>query len=291
MAKRFMKIRRVVIPFLTLAIMLSQLSGCAVVSPEDIVDNPDDVTLVIEEPDLEDVKGDKSTVEINGEKYDISDTISSGSQDDKVAEPQIVEMPQDMLHDLFKEQYEAAQMAEKFTKEYGTDSYDFYKKLPAGDIGTQEDANVYNQVKAKVYGFVSGSGGAGSDSYSSLSDGFGSDAKYYGKYNLPTDGFAQYVSWRQQYEASLNKSTSNTNSSTSQSPSQQPSNNNNNSSGSGNQSQPSGGSTPSNNTGNNGNNGNGGKYSGDGISEDLLNEWNSGGKDKQLPKPDYEIIG
>lgn len=288
MAKRFMRIRRVVIPFLTLAIMLSQLSGCAVVSPEDIVDNPDDVTLVIEEPDLEDVKGDKDTVEINGEKYDISGTVSGESQDDKASEPQIVEMPQDMLHDLFKEQYEAARMAEKFTKEYGTDSYDFYKKLSAQDIGTQEDANVYNQVKAKVYGFVSGSGGVGGDSYSSLSDGFGSDAKYYGKYNLPTDGFAQYVSWRQQYEASLNKSTSTSNSPTAQEPSQQPSNNNN-TYGSGNQSQPSGGSTPPNNTGNGSS---GTQTPPPGVDpDDWYESVNGSADDKQLPKPDYEIIG
>lgn len=288
MAKRFMRIRRVVIPFLTLAIMLSQLSGCAVVSPEDIIDNPDDVTLVIEEPDLEDVKGDKDTVEINGEKYDISGTVSGESQDDKASGPQIVEMPQDMLHDLFKEQYEAARMAEKFTKEYGTDSYDFYKKLSAQDIGTQEDANVYNQVKAKVYGFVSGSGGVGGDSYSSLSDGFGSDAKYYGKYNLPTDGFAQYVSWRQQYEASLNKSTSTSNSPTDQEPSQQPSNNNN-TSGSGNQSQPSGGSTPPNNTGNGSS---GTQTPPPGVDpDDWYESVNGSADDKQLPKPDYEIIG
>lgn len=288
MAKRFMRIRRVVIPFLTLAIMLSQLSGCAVVSPEDIIDNPDDVTLVIEEPDLEDVKGDKDTVEINGEKYDISGTVSGESQDDKASGPQIVEMPQDMLHDLFKEQYEAARMAEKFTKEYGTDSYDFYKKLSAQDIGTQEDANVYNQVKAKVYGFVSGSGGVGGDSYSSLSDGFGSDAKYYGKYNLPTDGFAQYVSWRQQYEASLNKSTSTSNSTTAQEPSQKPSNNNN-TSGSGNQSQPSGGSTQPNNTGNGSS---GTQTPPPGVDpDDWYESVNGSADDKQLPKPDYEIIG
>lgn len=288
MARRFMRIRRVVIPFLTLAIMLSQLSGCAVVSPEDIIDNPDDVTLVIEEPDLEDVKGDKDTVEINGEKYDISGTVSGESQDDKASGPQIVEMPQDMLHDLFKEQYEAARMAEKFTKEYGADSYDFYKKLSAQDIGTQEDANVYNQVKAKVYGFVSGSGGVGGDSYSSLSDGFGSDVKYYGKYNLPTDGFAQYVSWRQQYEASLNKSTSTSNSPTAQEPSQQPSNNNN-TSGSGNQSQPSGGSTPPNNTGNGSS---GTQTPPPGVDpDDWYESVNGSADDKQLPKPDYEIIG
>lgn len=140
---------------------------------------------------------------------DISDTISGDSQDGEVSEPQIVEMPQDMLHDLFKEQYEAARAAEWLDKDYGTDAYELYKKLPAGDIGTQEDANVYNHVKIKVYGYENGGGGIGRDSYSSFSDGFGSDDKYYGKYNLPTDGFAQYVSWRQQYEASLNQPTSN----------------------------------------------------------------------------------
>lgn len=288
MARRFMKIRRVVIPFLTLAIMLSQLSGCAVVSPEDIVDNPDDVTLVIEEPDLDAEADDKDTVDINGNEYDISGATSSSTVEE-VSEPQIVEMTQDMLHDLFKEQYEAARMAEKFTKEYGTDSYDFYKKLSAQDIGTQEDANVYNQVKAKVYGFVSGSGGVGSDSYSSLSDGFGSDVKYYGKYNLPTDGFAQYVSWRQQYEASLNKSTSNSNSSTAQTPSQQPSNGNS-TSGSGNKPQPSGGSTPSNST----DQGSSGiPAPPPGVDPDDWYDTMNGGaiKDKELPKPDYEIIG
>ena len=284
-----MKIKKLLFVLLAVLLVFS-LFGCGEKGSSDIVDNPDDVTLVIEEPDLEDVKGDKSTVEINGEKYDISGTVSGESQDDKASEPQIVEMPQDMLHDLFKEQYEAARMAEKFTKEYGTDSYDFYKKLSAQDIGTQEDANVYNQVKAKVYGFVSGSGGVGSDSYSSLSDGFGSDAKYYGKYNLPTDGFAQYVSWRQQYEASLNKSNSASNSSTAQEPSQQPSNNNGTSSGSGNQSQPSGGSTPSNNTGSNSS---GVPAPPPGVDPDDWYDTMNGGalKDKELPKPDYEIIG
>lgn len=268
-----MKIKKLLFVLLAVLLVFS-LFGCGKKEPAEDVD-PQDTTEQLDE-NISD---------------NISDTISSGSQDGEVSESQIVEMPQDMLHDLFKEQYEAARMAEKFTKEYGTDSYDFYKKLSAQDIGTQEDANVYNQVKAKVYGFVSGSGGVGSDSYSSLSDGFGSDAKYYGKYNLPTDGFAQYVSWRQQYEASLNKSASTSNSQTAHEPSQQPSNNNSTSSGSGNQSKPSGGSTPSNSTDNGGNNGNNGKYTGDGISQDLLDEWNNGFSDDPLPKPDYEIIG
>ncbi len=253
-------------------LLVFSLFGCGKKEPVEDVD-PQDTTEQLDENITDDISG----------------TVSGDSQDDEDSEHQIVEMPQDMLHDLFKEQYDAARMAEKFTKEYGTDSYDFYKKLSAQDIGTQEDANVYNQVKAKVYGFVSGSGGVGSNSYSSLSDGFGSDVKYYGKYNLPTDGFAQYVSWRQQYEASLNKSTSNTNSSPSQSPSQQPSNGNS-TSGSGNQSQPSGGSTPSNNT----ENGSSGiPAPPPGVDPDDWYDTMNGGaiKDKELPKPDYEIIG
>ncbi len=266
-----MKSKKILILIFTVLLVFS-LFGCGKKEPVEDVE-PQDTAEQLDENISDDISG----------------TISSDTHDEEVSKPQIVEMPQDMLHDLFKEQYEAARMAEKFTKEYGTDSYNFYKKLSAQDIGTQEDANVYNQVKAKVYGFVSGSGGVGSDSYSSLSDGFGSDAKYYGKYNLPTDGFAQYVSWRQQYEASL-KSTSTSNSSTAQEPSQQPSNNNSASSGSGTKPKPSGGSTPSNNTGSNSS---GVPAPPPGVDPDDWYETMNGGalKDEQLPKPDYEIIG
>ena len=183
-----MQLRQAAVILLTSTVVLTQLSGCAAVTPDKGVENSDDVTAVI--------AGDKDTVDINGNEYDISGAASNSTVEES-SEPQIVEMPQDMLHDLFKEQYEAARTAERLDKNYGTDAYESYKKLSAQDIGTQEDANVYNQVKIKVYGY--GGGGIGRDSYSSLSDGFGSDAKYYGKYNLPTDGFAQYVSWRQQY--------------------------------------------------------------------------------------------
>lgn len=214
---------------------------------------------------------------------DISGTVSGDSQDDEDSEHQIVEMPQDKLHDLFKEQYDAARMAEKFTKEYGTDSYDFYRKLSAQEIGTQEDANVYNQVKAKVYGFVSGSGGIGRDSYSSFSDGFGSDAKYYGKYNLPTDGFAQYVSWRQQYESSLNQSTSN---STTSHGSYVPDDA---------EYIPDGSSGMSTNIEDYVDpsliESDGTESAFTGVDPDTFKEAMAGGKDKELPKPEYEIIG
>ena len=260
-----MKIKKLLFVLLAVLLVFS-LFGCGKKEPVEAID-PQDIAEQLDE-NISD---------------DISDTISSGSQDGVVSESQIVEMPQDMLHDLFKEQYEAARMAEKFTKEYGTDSYDFYKKLSAQDIGTQEDANVYNQVKAKVYGFVSGSGGIGRDSYSSLSDGFGSDAKYYGKYNLPTDGFAQYVSWRQQYESSLNQSTSN---STTSHGSYVPDDA---------EYIPDGSSGMSTNIEDYVDpsliESDGTESTFTGVDPDTFKEAMAGGKDKELPKPEYEIIG
>ena len=173
-----------------------------------------------------------------------------------------VELTQEELHALFKKEYDT----ERFAKSnlYADQYKDFYMKLPAREIGTQVDANVYSYIESTVKG-----------------------AGYEGKI-LPDDGFEQYVSWRQQYEASLNKSTSTSNSPTDQEPSQQPSNNNN-TSGSGNQSQPSGGSTPPNNTGNGSS---GTQTPPPGVDpDDWYESVNGSADDKQLPKPDYEIIG
>lgn len=213
MARKYMKIRRVVIPFLTLAIMLSQLSGCAVVSPEDIVDNPDDVTLVIEEPDL-DTETDKNTVEIDGKQYDIS-----GTTNNDVPQKTEVLLTTAELHALFKKEYDSFKWAkENLGEYYKTD----YLKLPAREIGTQTDANVYADIEAEV-----------------------AKPEYEGKI-LPDDGFEQYVAWREALEngsssgnnQSGNNSgnTSNTSNET-QKPSTKPSGGSNNNSGS------SGGST------------------------------------------------
>lgn len=212
MARKYMKIRRVVIPFLTLAIMLSQLSGCAVVSPEDIVDNPDDVTLVIEEPDLDTEAGDKDTVDINGTQYDISGTANSD-----VPKKTEVLLTTEELHALFKKEYDSFKWAkENLGEYYKTD----YLKLPAREIGTQTDANVYADIEAEV-----------------------AKPEYEGKI-LPDDGFEQYVAWREALEKgsssgnnqsgnnSVNTgNTGNTGGQTKQKPSTKPSGGSNNSSG------------------------------------------------------------
>ena len=260
MARKYMKIRRVVIPFLTLAIMLSQLSGCAVVSPEDIVDNPDDVTLVIEEPDLDTEAGDKDTVDINGTQYDISGNPST----DTPKQEQIL-LTTEELHALFKKEYDT----ERFAKSnlYADQYKDFYMKLPAREIGTQVDANVYSYIESTVKGAV-----------------------YEGKI-LPDDGFEQYVAWRE----ALEKGSSSGNN--------QSGNNSGNTGNTGNtggqtQQKPSGGSSnnggSSDNDGNSsgGNSGSGNVYEGAQVKHEVKDYGVGESSVKQeYEKPSYDIVG
>lgn len=84
-----------------------------------------------------------------------------------------VELTQEELHALFKKEYDT----ERFAKSnlYADQYKDFYMKLPAREIGTQVDANVYSYIESTVKG-----------------------AGYEGKI-LPDDGFEQYVAWREAY--------------------------------------------------------------------------------------------
>ena len=255
MARKYMKIRRVVIPFLTLAIMLSQLSGCAVVSPEDIVDNPDDVTLVIEEPDL-DTETDKNTVDIDGKQYDIS-----GTTNNDVPQKTEVLLTTEELHALFKKEYDSFKWAkENLGEYYKTD----YLKLPAREIGTQTDANVYADIEAEV-----------------------AKPEYEGKI-LPDDGFEQYVAWRE----ALEKGSSSGNN--------QSGNNSGNTGNTSNETQkpptkPSGGSN-NNNSGSSG-----GSTGGTGQNVDPTANIRNGSGATEIPggslidddydKPSYEIVG
>ena len=252
-----MQLRQAAVILLTSTVVLTQLSGCAAVTPDKGIENSDDVTVVTEETNANSTAANADTVTVGGEQYDVSETPA------EQVEQEEIHLTTEELHALFKKEYDSFKWAkENLGEYYKTD----YLKLPAREIGTQTDANVYSDIEAEV-----------------------AKPEYEGKI-LPDDGFAQYVSWRQQYEASLNKSTSTSNSTTAQEPSQQPSNNNNNSSGSGNQSQPSGGSTPSNNTGSNSS---GIQAPPPGVDPDDWYETMNGGalKNDGLPKPDYEIVG
>ena len=77
------------------------------------------------------------------------------------------------LHALFKKEYEFFKWAkENHGEYYKTD----YLKLPAREIGTQTDANVYADIEKEV-----------------------AKPEYEGKI-LPDDGFEQYVAWREALE-------------------------------------------------------------------------------------------
>lgn len=273
MARKYMKIRRVVIPFLTLAIMLSQLSGCAVVSPEDIVDNPDDVTLVIEEPDL-DTETDKNTVDIDGKQYDIS-----GTTNNDVPQKKEVILTTEELHALFKKEYEYNEWGKVNLGEYYES---MCLKLPAREIGTQADANAYSRVEDDV-----------------------KTPEYEGKI-LPDDGFEQYVAWREALEkgsssgnnqsgnnsgnTSNTVNTGNTGGQTQQKPSTKPSGGSNNSSG--------GSSNNGGSSGNSGNSsgGNGGSvnvYDDAHITNTVPDNGDFGESsiEKDYEKPSYDIVG
>ena len=84
-----------------------------------------------------------------------------------------VELTQEELHELFKRMYDAERYAKANLPD---DMYaDLFLKLPAKDIGTQVDANVYSLVEDEV-----------------------ARPKYDGKV-LPADGFEQYVAWREAF--------------------------------------------------------------------------------------------
>ena len=92
------------------------------------------------------------------------------TEEEEKQEP--VELTQEELHALFKKEYEFFKWAkENLGEYYKTD----YLKLPAREIGTQTDANVYADIEKEV-----------------------SKPAYDGKI-LPVDGFEQYVAWREAY--------------------------------------------------------------------------------------------
>lgn len=241
-------------------LLVFSLFGCGKKEPVEDVE-PRDTT----EPDL-DTETDKNTVDIDGKQYAISGTANSDA-------PQKTEvlLTTEELHALFKKEYDSFKWAkENLGEYYKTD----YLKLPAREIGTQTDANVYADIEAEV-----------------------AKPEYEGKI-LPDDGFEQYVAWREALEngsssgnnQSGNNSgntgnTGNTGGQTQQKPSTKPSGGGNNSSGG-----------SSNNGGSSGGSQGGTSQNvddtahirdGSGATEIPGGEL----KDKDYEKPSYEIVG
>ena len=236
MARRFMKIRRVVIPFLTLAIMLSQLSGCAVVSPEDIVDNPDDVTLVIEEPDLDAEAGDKDTVDVNGTQYDISGKPSDNGT-------------YTLKNEEISKEYEYGYMMASAMVQDSVSSLKSKAKANAEKLGiTYSDAQAFDLF---AYG-------------EAVSSAEIACSNYVVSFTYPSDGFQQFIDWRKRYESDHGLSNSGIVTSDTTQPSEAPSigkNNTNPNHQSQGQQKPSG-NTSNNNSGTSGSSGNTGNSGG-----------------------------
>lgn len=230
-------------------LLVFSLFGCGKKEPVADVE-PRDTT----EPDL-DTETDKNTVDIDGKQYDISGTANSN-----VPQRTEVLLTTEELHALFKKEYDSFKWAkENLGEYYKTD----YLKLPAREIGTQTDANVYADIEAEV-----------------------AKPEYEGKI-LPDDGFEQYVAWREALEkgseSSKGSTTSGNNSGNTSNETQKPT------------TKPSGGSN--NNSGSSSNNG-GSSSSGTGIAPgfEVEHEVKDNGKgaeskeDNYAP-PSYEIIG
>lgn len=261
-----MQLRQAAVILLTSTVILTQLSGCAAVTPDKGIENSDDVAVVTEETNANSTAANTDTVTVGGEQYDVSETPAEQVKQEEIP------LTTEELHALFKKEYDSFKWAkENLGEYYKTD----YLKLPAREIGTQTDANVYADIEAEV-----------------------AKPEYEGKI-LPDDGFEQYVAWRE----ALEKGSSSGNN--------QSGNNSGNTGNTGNtggqtQQKPSGGNGSSgNNGGSSGNNGgstgnstgsSGGYYDNvyDGaVVEREVQEAGKGTetKDKTYEKPSYDIIG
>ena len=255
-----MQLRQAAVIFLTSTVVLTQLSGCAAVAPDKGVENSDDVTVVTEETNANSTAANTDTVTVGGEQYDVSETPAEQVEQEEIP------LTTEELHALFKKEYDT----ERFAKSnlYADQYKDFYLKLPAREIGTQVDANVYSYIESTVKG-----------------------AGYEGKI-LPDDGFEQYVAWREALEngseSSKGSTTSGNNSGNTSNETQKPT------------TKPSGGSN--NNSGNGGSSNNGGSSGSNEYSDNVyegatvereVTEAGSG-KDSikdDYDKPSYEIVG
>lgn len=117
-----------------------------------------------------------------GEKGPVEDTEPQDTTEQEELTPVVAEeeKPQEEvlltteeLHALFKEEYEFYKWAK--ANLYDDQYQEYYLKLPAREIGTQTDANVYADIEKEV-----------------------GKPEYDGK-KLPDDGFEQYVAWREAY--------------------------------------------------------------------------------------------
>lgn len=217
-----MQLRQAAVIFLTSTVVLTQLSGCAAVAPDKGVENSDDVTVVIEEPDLDNVAAGGSTYDITGK------TSDNGTYA--------------LTNEEISKEYEYGYMMASAMAQNSVSSLKSKAKENAEKLGlTYSDAQAFDLF---AYG-------------EAVSSAELACSQYVTSFTYPSDGLQQFIDWRKRYESdhSLSNSelvTSDTTQS-SETPST-PSQSQNTTSPSQGQQKPSG-STSNNSTGTSGNSG------------------------------------
>ena len=78
MAAKYMRIKEIIIPFLTLVILLSQLSGCAVLSPSEVVEESQKgEEVVIEYADKDNQTDDLTQAISNVKQSEAKETLTN----------------------------------------------------------------------------------------------------------------------------------------------------------------------------------------------------------------------
>ena len=117
MAGRFMKIKKIVIPFITLVIMTSQLAGCATMSSDEMLQSMNespDVSIEYAIPDEEQQSLDASGVINVGDTQFVSDSDVMGNEDVGVIDQQqeVTELSGTELESYFQLAYDSGSSIE-----------------------------------------------------------------------------------------------------------------------------------------------------------------------------------
>lgn len=124
MASRFMKIKRVIIPFMTLVVMTSQLAGCATMTSDEMLksmnESPDvSIEYAIPDPDKQSL--DASEVINAGDQQFVSDSDTDGDSDIGLIENQDnqekAELSGDELIRYFQLAYDSCESFESTSQE------------------------------------------------------------------------------------------------------------------------------------------------------------------------------
>jgi len=211
-----MQLRQAAVIFLTSTVVLTQLSGCAAVAPDKGVENSDDVTVVIEEPDLDNVAAGGSTYDITGK------TSDNGTYA--------------LTNEEISKEYEYGYMGASLMAQNSVPSLKSKAKENAEKLGlTYSDAQAFDLF---AYG-------------EAVSSAEIACSQYVTSFTYPSDGFQQFIDWRKRYESDQGLSNSKLVTPDTTQPSETPSTGKNNTNQSQGQQKQSGNTSNSNGSSNN----------------------------------------